>query len=327
MSRTRKGLIMSIVNKLFRNFSEKKSRIPVVASALVLLVSASAFASDAPWDNTPIYKLNKEFRHNWNNVTDKAVTYDNDVLTVTLDYSMKGGEVDWARRGEEGFAQRWQVQSKKYTQANTIGWYTFSFKVAEDIDVPQYTLSFADFKRIIGRTDTGAPPISFALNNNRFLLGLSGSDKQSCKKRVSGAEECNNSEAYFLTLADTQALKGQWVDVVFRVEWKDEGSVAVWINNELRAEYYGNLRQGGTSFMYKVGSYRHHMKQATDRGIEILPVTVQYKAIHKGKTCDAVSELCSNLEQLTGSTNASKMKHIVKCGEGGPSSCRGVYWD
>ena len=68
------------------------------------------------------------------------------------------------------------------------------------------------------------------------------------------------------------------------------------------------------------------MHQATDRGVEILPVTVQYKAINKGKTCDAVSELCSNLEQLTGSTMASKMKHIVKCGTGGPGSCRGVYW-
>ena len=317
---------MSILNKVFRNFSEKKSRIPVVASAVLVLLSTSAFAGSEPWFNTPTYKINKEFRHNWNNVTDKAVTYDNDVLTVTLDYSMKGGEVDWARRGKEGFAQRWQVQSKNHTPANTTGWYTFSFRVAEDLDVPYYTLSFADFKRIIGRTDTGAPPISFSINNNRFLLGLSGSDEQSCKKWASGSEECNNSEAYFLTLADTQHLKGDWVTVIFRVEWKDAGSVAVWINNELRAEYYGNLRQGGTAFMYKVGSYRNHMHQATDRGIEIQPVTVQYKAINKGKTCDTVSELCSNLEQLTGSTTASKMKHIAKCGTGGPSSCKTVRW-
>lgn len=318
---------MSILNKVFRNFSEKKSRIPVLAASVLVLLSTSAFAGSEPWDNTPTYKINKEFRHNWNNVTNKAVTYDNDILTVTLDYSMKGGEVDWARRGEEGFAQRWQVQSKKYTRANTTGWYTFRFRVAEDLNVPHYTLSFADFKRIIGKTDTGAPPISFSINNNRFLLGLSGSDKQSCKKRVSGAEECNNSEAYFLTLADTQDLKGRWITVTFRVEWKDAGSVAVWINNELRAEYYGNLRQGGTGFMYKVGSYRHHMKQATDRGIEIQPVTVQYADIFKGKTCDKISATCSDLEELTGSTNASKMSHIVKCGEGGPGSCRGVFWD
>ena len=81
---------------------------------------------------------------------------------------MKGGEVDWARRGEEGFAQRWQVQSKKYTRANTTGWYTFRFKVAEDLDVPHYTLSFADFKRIIGKTDTGAPPISFSITTIDF---------------------------------------------------------------------------------------------------------------------------------------------------------------
>ena len=319
---------MSIVNKLVRNFSEGKSRIPVVASAVAIGVALALTTCGTPapaFDGT--YKLNNQFKENWNNVTDKAVSYQDDVLTVTLDYSMKGGEVDWARRGKEGFAQRWQVQSKNHTPAGTTGWYTFSFKVAEDLDIPHYTLSFADFKRIIGRTDTGAPPISFSINNNRFLLGVSGSDVQSCKKWASGSEECNNSEAYFLTLADTQELKGRWVTVTFRVEWKDAGSVAVWIDNELRTEFYGNLRQGGTAFMYKVGSYRNHMHQATDRGVEILPVTVQYKAINKGKTCDTVSELCSNLEQLTGSTTASKMKHIVKCGTGGPGSCRGVFWD
>ena len=164
---------MSIVNKLVRNFSEGKSRIPVVASAVAIGVALALTTCGTPapaFDGT--YKLNNQFKENWNNVTDKAVSYSDDVLTVTLDYSMKGGEVDWARRGKEGFAQRWQVQSKNHTPANTTGWYTFSFKVAEDLDIPHYTLSFADFKRIIGRTDTGAPPISFSINNNRFVLGV-----------------------------------------------------------------------------------------------------------------------------------------------------------
>ena len=290
---------------------------------VIVFMSTSVFAGN--WDNT--FKLNSEFKKNHANVTDKAVTYNEDVMTITLDYSMKGGKVDWARRGEEGFAQRWQVQSKTHTPANTVGWYTFSFKVADDIDVPHYTLSFADFKRMIEKTDTGAPPISFSLNDNRFLLGVSGSDRQACVKWKSGSEECNNSEAYFLTLADTRSLKGSWVTVTFRVEWKDSGSVAVWINNELRAEYYGNLRQGGTSFMYKVGSYRNHMNQATKRGIEILPVTVHYSAIAKGKTCDAVSQMCSNLQKLQGKNNATGMRDIVRCGEGGPSSCMPVSWD
>ena len=94
-----------------------------------------------------------------------------------------------------------------------------------------------------------------------------------------GSEECSNSEAYFLTLAHTQSLKGRWVKVIFRVDWSNSGSVAVWIDDKLHAENYGNLRQGGTGFRYKVGSYRHHMLQATEIGITIDPVTIHYADI------------------------------------------------
>lgn len=311
---------MFILNKLRETFSEGKSTIPVVASAFLVLLSTSAFSFDK-----------KMFKENHANVTDKAVVYQTvsgvDAMSITLDYSMKGGEVDWARRGQEGFAQRWQIQLKKSTPANTTAWYTFKFNIAKDTQIPEYTLSFADFKRMIGNTDTGAPPISFSINNNRFMLGLSGSDKQTCKKWKSGSEECNNSESYFMELADTNGLKGRWVTVTFRVDWSDSGSVAVWIDEKLRAEYYGNLRQGGTGFRYKVGSYRHHMIQATDKGITIEPVTVHYADITSGKSCSTVSESCSTLEtQLKNKKYASGMSHIAQCGTGGPSSCRTVRW-
>ena len=273
----------------------------------------------------------KMFKENHANVTDKAVVYQNvsgeDAMSITLDYSMKGGKVDWARRGVEGFAQRWQIQLRKSTPANTTAWYTFKFNIAKDTQIPEYTLTFADFKRMIGNTDTGAPPISFSLNNNRFMLGLSGSDKQTCKKWSSGSEECNNSEAYFMTLANTQSLKGRWVRVTFRVDWSDSGSVVVWIDDKLRAEYYGNLRQGGTGFRYKVGSYRHHMLQATEKGLTIDPVTVHYADITSGKSCSKVSDSCSTLEsQLKNKKYASGMSHIAQCGTGGPASCRTVNW-
>ena len=79
--------------------------------------------------------------------------------------------------------------------------------------------------------------------------------------------------------------------------------------------------------MYKVGSYRNHMNEASKRGIEILPVTVHYSAIAKGKTCEAVSKMCSNLQNLQGKNNTSGMRDIVRCGEGGPSTCKPVSWD
>ena len=76
----------------------------------------------------------KMFRENEANVTDKAVVYQNiageDAMSITLNYSMKGGKVDWARRGVKGFAQRWQIQLRKSTPANTTAWYTFKFNTA-----------------------------------------------------------------------------------------------------------------------------------------------------------------------------------------------------
>ena len=76
MSNKGKAIIMSIVNKLLRNFSEKKSGIPVVASAILLGVTLALTTCGTPapaFDGT--YKLNNEFKENWNNVTDKAVSY------------------------------------------------------------------------------------------------------------------------------------------------------------------------------------------------------------------------------------------------------------
>ena len=64
MGMSSKGLIMSILNKVFRNFSEKKSRIPVVASAVLVLLSTSAFAFDR-----------SKFETHPANVSSKAVTY------------------------------------------------------------------------------------------------------------------------------------------------------------------------------------------------------------------------------------------------------------
>ena len=77
-----KKLIMSILNRVFRNFSKRKADWVLAASVLVLL-STSAFTGSEPWDNTPTYKINKEFRHN-DNVTNKAVTYDNDILMYMI---------------------------------------------------------------------------------------------------------------------------------------------------------------------------------------------------------------------------------------------------
>ena len=48
MSCTREGLIMSIVNKLLRNFSEGKSRIPVVASAVAIGVALALTTCGTP---------------------------------------------------------------------------------------------------------------------------------------------------------------------------------------------------------------------------------------------------------------------------------------
>ena len=76
-----KGLIMSIVNRCSEIFPKKK-HYSVVASAVVVLLSTSAFAFDR-----------SEFETHPANVSSKAVTYQTvsgvDAMSITLDYSMR----------------------------------------------------------------------------------------------------------------------------------------------------------------------------------------------------------------------------------------------
>ena len=241
---------MSILNKVFRNFSEKKSRIPVVASAVLVLLSTSAFAFDR-----------SKFETHPANVSSKAVTYQTvsgvHAMSITLDYSV--------RRGTPGYTNQINTRKSSRTRTGSTGW-SYKFYVENSVDTQQHTIGLNDFISVRNESMTGAPPVSFQMNNNEFVLGLSTSDKSECKQWTSGAKECKGNSDYRGVLAED--LKGRWVEIVYRIDWSKSGSVAVWIDSELIAELHGDVRQSGTEFIYKVGSYRHHMHKATERGIE-----------------------------------------------------------
>ena len=300
---------MSILNKVFRNFSEKKSRIPVVASAVLVLLSTSAFAFDR-----------SKFETHPANVSNKAVVYqtvdDVSAMTVTLDYSMRGGNMDWNRRGTPGFAQRWQINTRKSsrTRSGSTGWYSYKFYVENSVDTQQHTIGLNDFISIRNESMTGAPPVSFQMNNNEFVLSLSTSDKSTCKQWTSGAKECKGNSDYWGVLREN--LKGRWVEIVYRIDWSKSGSVAVWIDSELIAELHGDVRQSGTQFIYKVGSYRHHMHKATERGIEIKPAVIHYADIKQGSGCSQLPVACDNLEPVSGENQANNLKSLDFCNSG-----------
>lgn len=300
---------MSILNKLRENFSEGKSTIPVVALALQVLLSTSAFAFDR-----------SKFETHPANVSGTAVTYqtiDNrDAMSITLDYTMRGADLDWNRRGTPGFAQRWQINTRKNsrTQTGSTGWYTFSVYVENSVDTTNHTLGLSDFITVRNGSMTGAPPVSFQMNNNDFVLSLSTSDESTCKQWTSGAKECKGNSDYWGVLA--QDLKGRWVQVVYRIDWSRSGSVVVWIDNQLIAELHGDIRQSGTEFIYKVGSYRHHMHKATERGVEIQPATVHYADIEFGSGCSQLKISCDNLEPVSGENQANNLKSLDFCNTG-----------
>ena len=310
MSSTRQErLIMSILNRLRENFSEGKSTIPVVAASVLVLLSTSAFAFDK-----------SKFEANPNNVSSKAVTYQNidnvSAMTVTLDYSMRGSNLDWNRRGTPGFAQRWQINTRmnSRTPSGSTGWYSYKFYVENSVDTRQHTIGLNDFISVHNESMTGAPPVSFQMNNNDFALSLSTSDKSTCKQWVSGAKECKGNSVYWGILAED--LKGRWVEVVYRIDWSRSGSVAVWIDSQLIAELHGDVRQSGTQFIYKVGSYRHHMHKATERGIEIKPAVIHYADIEFGSSCSQLQISCDNLQPVSGENQANNLKSLEFCNSG-----------
>ena len=309
MGMSSKGLIMSILNKLKENFSEGKSRIPVVASAVLVLLSTSAFAFDR-----------SEFETHPANVSNKAVTYqtvdDVSAMTVTLDYSMRGSNMDWNRRGTPGFAQRWQINTRKSsrTPSGSTAWYSYKFYVENSVDTQQHTIGLNDFISVRNESMTGAPPVSFQMNNNNFVLSLSTSDKSTCKQWTSGAKECKGNSEYWGILSED--LKGRWVEIVYRIDWSKSGSVTVWIDSELIAELHGDVRQSGTQFIYKVGSYRHHMHKATERGIEIKPAVIHYADIEFGSGCSQLQISCDNLEPVSGENQANNLKSLEFCNSG-----------
>ena len=62
------------------------------------------------------------------------------------------------------------------------------------------------------------PPVSFQMNNNEFVLGLSTSDKSECKQWTSGAKECKGNSDYRGVLAED--LKDHWIKCLsWVVKW------------------------------------------------------------------------------------------------------------
>ena len=62
----------------------------------------------------------------------------------------------------------------------------------------------------------------------------------------------------------------------------------MWIDDELRVSYYGDMIAGADRIRFKFGPYRHHMTQATDAGLNIEDIKIYYSNVGKSDKSEII---------------------------------------
>ena len=215
-------------------------------------------------------------------------------IEINLSYSDIGHEMDWFRWNDPGFAQRYQIAEplKKTTKKGKTKWYRVGLFIPGKTNTEKHTISFFDYKMIYGKTEMTVGP-AFNLVNNEFTFFVNGSKYSTIEFRDS--EEAYQFEHYGIVLNSVYKgkLKGKWINVLVNAKWDKDGFIHMWIDDELRVSYYGDMMAGADRVRFKFGPYRHHMVNATNAGLKIEDLTLYYSNVGKSDKCENLWSGCS----------------------------------
>ena len=166
-------------------------------------------------------------------------------IEFNLKYSDIGHEMDWFRWNDPGFAQRYQITEplKKTTKKGKTKWYRVGLFIPGKTNTEKHTISFFDYKMIYGKTEMTVGP-AFALVNNEFVFFINGSEYGNMEYR-DGAKGYEFAH-YGIVLNSVYKgkLKGKWINVLVNAKWDKDGFIHMWIDDELRVSYYGDMMAG-----------------------------------------------------------------------------------
>ena len=217
-------------------------------------------------------------------------------VEINLSYKDVGDEMDWLRWNQPGFAQRFQIGEplKKTTKAGKEKWYRVGIFIPGKTNTEKHTISFFDFKMIYGKAEMSVGP-AFTLVNNEFTFFVNGSQYITYEDRE--GVELYGFEHYAIVLDSIYKgkHKGKWINILINAKWHTDGFIHMWIDDELRVSYYGDMIAGADRIRFKFGPYRHHMTQATDAGLNIEDIKIYYSNVGKSDKCENLWSGCDYL--------------------------------
>ena len=241
---------------------------------------------------------------------------DERAVEINLSYEDKGHEMDWKRWNESGFAQRFQIMEpfKKTTKAGKNKWYRIGMFIPEDVTSINHTISFFDFKMIYGKGEKTVGP-SFNLTNNEFTFFFNSSEYKIFEDRKGSEGFLFDHYGIVLDEFYEGKLKDKWVNFIINANWSKNGFLHLWIDDELRVSYFGDILGDADRVRFKFGPYRNHMIEAKNKGQTIKDIKILYSNVGKSDKCENLWNGCkyltdqlSNISQLHGVSHAIFIK-------------------
>ena len=241
---------------------------------------------------------------------------DERAVEINLSYEDKGHEMDWKRWNESGFAQRFQIMEPygKTTKAGKNKWYRVGMFIPEDVTSINHTISFFDFKMIYGKGEKTVGP-SFNLTNNEFTFFFNSSEYKIFEDRKGSEGFLFDHYGIVLDEFYEGKLKDKWVNFIINANWSKNGFLHLWIDDELRVSYFGDILGDADRVRFKFGPYRNHMIEAKNKGQTIKDIKILYSNVGKSDKCENLWNGCkyltdqlSNISQLHGVSHAIFIK-------------------
>lgn len=237
-------------------------------------------------------------------------------VRLRLDYAWGGGDLDWRRFGQPGFAQRIQFREapRFRMRAGRDYWYHTRFMIPSTMPtVRNHSLSLFDFKHHIGAASS-FPTVALNIFSDppgvHLVEGLNSKWNCGTYRSATGSTTaaCDRTETV-ARLGSQADFSNRWVDVIAHARWAndDTGFFQIWIGGRPIFGYSGNTLKGTTEVEYKFGLYRHHMNG--DPG----PAEAYYAQVRRAETCEALATVdCSRLQSppRNGFSNVGKQFRV-----------------
>ena len=299
-----------------------------LAKALGIILFLYCFAGMANAQNAVSAVLGGEISRGYEaasevNVRDRGAVSavrvgDQPAVRLRLDYAWAGGDLDWRRLGEPGFAQRIQFREspRNRMRAGREYWYHTRFMIPATMPrVRNHSLSLFDFKHHIGPAGS-VPTVSLVIlpdpSGVHIIEGLNSRWTCGSYRNANGgrSDACDMTETV-ARLGSQADYSNRWVDVVSHARWSndDGGFFRMWIDGRAIFGFAGDTLQGTSEVEHKFGLDRHHMNG--DPGM----AEAYFANVSRTETCEALGDVdCAQLQTITrnGFSNVGRQFRIAK---------------